>query len=423
MLSKICAAAIIALLVLAFAGSLHAGGNPPFNPAATATPPAGLTYHSITFDGTVNTSTEWQPGELLGTVDSVSWYLTWDATYIYVAMTGGTTAQDKYNVAIDTDPTNSTTNTGTANLYCGATFPIEAKPNYAIQKYPGSVNLADGNSGSWAAWTPATTFALNGPNQVEFRINRAEVGLTTAQPVALYLWTCNSSSLVWGSWPPENIAYTGANHILTTRVQLNTTDAGRSPRMYASHQGVDARTFSVTGNQQYYDDYANLNINAVTGSCTVLILVRGNAAADSGLHAARRMYTITPQGCTGLNANVTLKYEDGTANAAPNELNVGSTEATLLLYRWTGAVWQAQASSADPPNNKVTVLNVTNFSPWAFGGPGAPYAPTNITGVRALVLAPVGQLAPLAALVLLCVGASVLLWRRYRYSSGRSTPT
>jgi hypothetical protein len=52
------------------------------------------------------------------------------------------------------------------------------------------------------------------------------------------------------------------------------------------------------------------------------------------------------------------------------------------------------------------------------GGPGDPYAPTNITGVRALVLAPAEQLAPLAMLALLCVIASLLLWRRRRAVQG-----
>ncbi len=348
------------------------------------------TNHTITADGTVNVGTEWQAnGEQLGSADSVDFYVTWDADYIYVGMVGGNTGSDKYNVLIDTDPLDEgADNSGnTTPNYCGATFAEDGKPDYAIQLYPGNMARAQATGSSWINWTPSDSGGNMGTNQVEFYIQKSDLGLTSSDPVGFYLYACNSGDRVWAAWPPENEVDTTNVVTQTTRVVFENTLANRSPRYEGSMRGAQTVAADTTGEKLFFDDasgavdyYARLYVTtAGGGSCTVKVTTRGNALAtrlDGGL---RRLYTITPQNCTGLAARINLKFNDGAMNGAPDEYR-GAHPDTTQLYRWDGTAWTVITSTYDI-NNKVIYTNdaQSSFSPWTAGDPTNASAPTAIT--------------------------------------------
>lgn len=328
------------------------------------------TYHNIIADGTVNEGTEWLAGEKLGTVDSVTYYVTWIADFLFVGMIGGG-SDDKYNVLIDVDPLDKgSNNSGTTTDYCGATFPADGKPDYALQLYPGGIAKAKATSdgSGWEAWSPSDSGGNRGTNQAEFYIKKSDIGLTSSDPVALYLYACNNDSQVWSAWPPENPGWTGSQVLLTTRVRFDGTGNRRSPRDDAAHVGVQTLNADSTGEKSFLDGYAKLNVTtAGGGGCQVTIEVLANHLVSRYDGGVRRSYKITPNGsCTGLVADLTLKYEDGTLNAAPSELR-GIVESGLQLYRWTGSSWNPEGGTVNTTDNTVTKTGVSTFSVWSFG--------------------------------------------------------
>lgn len=70
-----------------------------------------------------------------------------------------------------------------------------------------------------------------------------------------------------------------------------------------------------------------------------------------------RTYTITPNGGSGFTATMRLRYKD-------SELN-GLSEASLELWRYSGASWVSPAGSAprDTTQNFVEETGITAFSP------------------------------------------------------------
>ncbi|CAG0931297.1 hypothetical protein TFLX_02077 [Thermoflexales bacterium] len=374
-----------------------------------------LTYHAITFDGTVNTSTEWDTTtERLGTTSTMYYYVTWDDIYLYVGLRGGDTNNDKYNLLIDTDPNDiGANNSGTRNEYCGATFGADGKPDYAIQKYPGGYDRSRAVSGSWSSWSPSgATTATNAVNQVEFRVGWSDLGMVgnRSAPLGLYLYACDNGNRVWSAWPPSNLLWTGNAQELTTRTYFHTTDSGRNPRTYAQQRG-DQTAFNATGNVSLLNSFAQFNITAGGGAgCHILVRVRGNAAVDSANSAVRRLYDITPSNCPGLTADLTLKYLDGTEYEAVDELN-GAIEANLHLYRWNGSAWSDEGGTSNTFNNTVTRNGVNTFSPWTFDDA----SPTAITLTRLEAQSPnVGPTVFLMLGSVMVVGVGVVLWKRHR---------
>lgn len=364
------------------------------------------TPHTITVDGTVDTSTEWKAGELLGVADNATYYITWDNDDIFVGILGGNTASDKYNVLMDTDPFNTgAANTGTTGEYCGATFGANGKPNYALQVYPTGVSLAAANAGGtgWDPWSPSsgqTTGVRN--SQVEFRIRKSDLGLSSSAPVGLYVYACNSSNRVWAAWPPENEINTSSVGTLSTRTVFDTTGPTRSPRDDAAHLGYDTHAAVSTGLVFFFDPggaysqnwHAHLNIATPGGAgCEVTMKVYANHAVSRLEGGVRRAYTITPNAsCTGLAAYISLKYEDGiNSNQAQTQTDVdqipselrGMDENSLTLYRYPdgGSAWNMLAFSAtnrsSAHNRVVTVNAISQFSTWTFGY--TDHAPTALT--------------------------------------------
>lgn len=370
-----------------------------------------ITNHTITFDGTINTSSEWDAdSELLGTA-TANYYITWDSTYLYAAIIGGDTTNDKYNLLIDIDPDDTgVANSGTTTNFCGATFGGDGKPDYAVQKYPGGVARVDGTSGSWTGWTPAGgTDAVSGTNQTEFRVQWSDIGVNTrTTPVAVYLYTCNNGNLVWSAWPPENPQWTGSTQELPSRTYLPTTDSGHFPRTYGQHRG-DQTQFDANGSFSLLGGFAQINITSGGGTgCAFRVDMRGNAVANVNDNAVRRLYTLTPSGCAPT-ADITLKYLDGTDYGAVGELN-GHTESSLVLYRWNGTTWVNEGGTVNTTNNTVYRGGVNTFSPWTFADTDAPTALTLTHFTTHTLITP----WLLALLTLALLGLTGLMWARKR---------
>jgi hypothetical protein len=129
----------------------------------------------------------------------------------------------------------------------------------------------------------------------------------------------------------------------------------------------------------------------------------------------RRIYTITPNNCTGLVGDLTLKYEDGsltygtTMNNAPNEIRA-FTESAMAMLRQVGSNWVDQsATSRDTTANTVTKTGVSSFSTWTLGSA----APTAVTlaafdQTREFDVMPLG----FAASALAMLGAAIWIARR-----------
>ncbi len=382
------------------------------------------TNHTITADGTVDTSTpEWQVnGEQLGSADGVGFYLTWDADYIYIGMVGGNTGSDKYNVLIDTDPLDEgAANSGNTSEYCGATFSEDGKADYAIQLYPSGTAYAQADGTNWNAWSPSDSGGNRGTNQVEFYIQKSDLGLTSSDPVGFYLYACNSGNRVWASWPPENEVDTTNIVTQTTRVVFENTLPNRSPRFEGSMRGSQTVAADTTGEKLFFDDasgvvdyYARLYVTVGGGgSCAVKIATKGNALATRLDGSLRRSYNITPQNCTNLAATVTLKYNDGTMNGAPDEFR-GASPSNTRLYHWDGTGWVLVDSAYNSTNKVVyTTAPQTSFSPWTAGDINGD-SPTAVTlqtfrgeGEGLPVGLSLGMLLGLAAIL-----AGVRLYRR-----------
>ncbi len=397
------------------AGNLRQAATDTPTPTPTACPLCSYsTYHTINFDGAIVHGNEWSDvSEKLGRSSAITYYVTWDDTFLYVGMVGGNTDNDRYNLLIDIDPDNTgAANSGTQSQYCGATFGADGKPDYAISKYPGGVTREKA-FGYWTNLSPETT-ALNGANQVEFRVRWSDVELPSrTSPVGLYLFACTSSGQVWSAWPPSNLQWTGYYvQELTTRTYFPTTDNGRIPRTYAQQRG-DQTAFNASGSVSLLNGFARLSITAGGGAgCDVTVRVRGNAAVTTFNNSVRRLYDITPTNCSSLTANITLKYLDGTEYEAVDELN-GATEGSLNLYHWNGMTWDTIVPDArDTAANTVTKNGVTSFSPWAFGGSDSPTA-IALTHLE-IQNRPAAPITLLLLSSMILVGAGVAIWKRRR---------
>ncbi|MCB8985655.1 MAG: hypothetical protein H6659_17645 [Ardenticatenaceae bacterium] len=369
---------------------------------------------TITVDSDLSEWSETQ--HKLGGNEGVEYYLTWDATFLYIGLSGGNAVNgnDKYNVAIDTDPDDKgSANSGTINEFNGVTFGDDGKPDYVVQLNNDNTVYKKTGASNWADdWTSADTTAVDNdadPGQVEFRLKWADMGLTDRQsPVGVYVWQSNQSNLSWGSFPPTNLGWTGDIHPLTTRIYLPTTDNGRIPRTYAQHLG-DQTQFDANNSFNLLNGFAQLNITSGGGTgCTFKVTVKGNAPSDADDSAVRRQYVLEPSGCTPT-ADITLTYMDGNY-AAPDERNGYADTGDLKLFHWDGNQWVNAGGTADDANNKVLVTGVSSFSAWTFAtGTG----PTAVSLQSFAAHSALNRPALLAVLLVLSmIGGTAVLKRR-----------
>lgn len=369
------------------------------------------TYYTVSADGNLS---DWDAAaHKLGNKNGVDYYLTWDDTYLYVAVYGGNANNDgdRFNVAVDVDPDDTdSANSGTTSSFGGVTFGADGKPDYLLQRNSqGQILKRVGTSGSWQEWSSAnSTIASDGsnPGTTEFRFSWSDMGLTDRNvPVGVYIWQSNLNDWLWGSFPPTNLGWVGeSTQPLTTRIYLPTTDAGRIPRTYAQQWG-DQTQFDADGSFSLLNGFAQIEITIGGGSgCSFKVAVRGNAPADTDDSAVRRRYIIEPSGCTPT-VNMTLQYVDGNYDA-PDERNGYADGGDLELFRWDGSQWVNAGGTANDANNTVTVTGISAFSPWTFDTDPGPTAVT-LQSLTAQTNTP-----GLAWLALLLVAAAALVgWR------------
>ncbi|MFZ6028789.1 MAG: lamin tail domain-containing protein [Chloroflexota bacterium] len=426
------------------------------------------TPHTITLDGVVDTASEWQPGELLGSADGdptfatpittatiangVKYYVTWDATHIYVGFIAPQIASDRqhYNVVVDMDPYDTGDDnaglTGAPAANCNTSYETNGKADYAFAVSPtGGLAASQAVAGSWLSWAPVlSTAVISATNtQAEFRLSKSEIGLASdSQPIGFYLYVCNPGGNVVAAWPPENAINAGGAVSLTTRTVFDLTGSGRSPRTEAAHLGYDLQSIPNRSSGQlgyiatffdaggYYISGSNQNWYArmivegntslpTTDTCQVTMKVSANRLTSNAGGGIRRTYDITPVDCTGLFSRLSLKYEDGTGYVAtdndvsqtPSELR-GLSENSMMLYHYTGGSWDiASGLTRNTDHNRVahnSGAGTSSFSPWGFGYSNN--APTAVRLTRLSGETPVNFLFPVAVLLaLLLVGVLKLL--------------
>ncbi len=419
------------------------------------------TPHTLTasIDGNLITPTEWITyGEYLGKVDGVEFYLTWDADNLYLGMAGGNTLTGTYIVALDTDPLDSgAANDGTTAALCGtANFSGDHKPDYALQAGPGGLTTTQAGGGTWNAWTVSSSTGITGTNEAEFQVSLNDLGITAAQPLGVYLFTCNASTgAVNAAWPPENVTASSSGMVntgLDVIVLLDGMSGQQAPAYEAAHIGVYTVSLGTApADYHLLDNYMWLYVITPTTSpsgCEAVVRVMGNRIPTAHGAPARRAYEFNADSCPGMAVNLNFAYEDGTpsqhddgtqvpskARYAPNEL-LFMSENRLTLSRWDGSGWQLMPAAADsqctfrtgtwhcPPGtynydwntsiNLLTIYNISTFSTWTFSDEQDNFDPTAITllGMRARS----GAQPPLeaAAGALSLLGGAWLLGRRLR---------
>ncbi|HEV8589686.1 MAG TPA: hypothetical protein VGQ72_12475 [Pyrinomonadaceae bacterium] len=105
------------------------------------------------------------------------------------------------------------------------------------------------------------------------------------------------------------------------------------------------------------DNRITINSGTVPTDITINLVKAAPSGGIAFPTAVERTYTITPTSGSGISATLRLHYLDA-------ELN-GNTEVGLGLWRYNGAAWARQGSSAaDTMANWVELNNIAQFSPW-----------------------------------------------------------
>ncbi|MBN2145764.1 MAG: hypothetical protein JW726_00190 [Anaerolineales bacterium] len=380
---------------------------------ATATTPT-----TITADGALG---DWESDEHLGTVSTVAYYVTWDATYLYVGFNGGSSTT-YYDVAIDTDPGDKgTSNSGTTDSLEGATFITNGKPDFAFSRVGSTHAAYNVDSEDWATYNPDNDASAGATCDttsycVEFVIPWAAVNFTPGASISigLYLFTGDGSNIS-SAWPPSNRQ--SGSGLLTTRLLFHHTSSGVVPRTAGTHHGEE--TFLTAGPEEetfsLLNGFVQVHVDAYDGSaCQFSASMVGNQVYITD--AVKRTYFLTVDGSCDLDfqADITLKYIDaGTESySAPSELN-GLTEANLELWS-LGTGWANNgAEGRDPNANTVTVNNILDFSTWVFRTSSS--EPTAIKLVSLEAHPQVGQPVALIVVGVAALGlGGLLLARRLR---------
>ena len=180
-------------------------------------------YHTITIDGTndFNTSYE-QMSTTSGT--SLYAYVTWDASNIYVGLSGsspaGTVTDNArvYHIYIDTDPqTTLTSGNGTVtgeSWRWQPTLPFNADYHYAFKTTDNSEFKRYYSGGSWADAT-ITTSNWKGAGYWEFSINRSDIGSPSAINMVVYVEEDWSGGNICGGLPSNLFTNTTTSGAIT----------------------------------------------------------------------------------------------------------------------------------------------------------------------------------------------------------------
>ena len=177
---------------------------------------------TITVDGSLN---DWdlKANRLGSGAAGVKYYMTWDASFVYVAVSGVNLASDKLFIAFD-EALAPDQGEGSAGLFGGITFDGGHTPDYAIAFVAANDihYVPHDGAGSWDVAQPVgdtwSHYAGWLENKVsEIAIPRTYLGsLDPADGFSMYIWANNNAeSFVWSSWP-DSIGIGGAPLSATT---------------------------------------------------------------------------------------------------------------------------------------------------------------------------------------------------------------
>ena len=206
----------------------------------------GQTGTAISMATGVDNATAFGSNLTFGTDGTATFYLSWDATYIYFGWSGGRTnySSDTYFVGVDTDPDG--TNGNTADIM-GATFnntnsqKLDYWVYYENSSTVGGVPATDGNSfelwqNSSGSWSFVSRTA--GDDNIESRVLFADAGGEvrlripwsslsfspgTTSNIGILMWTNNPDALfIWSSFPSSNPTGATPQQMLNYTVFPNT---------------------------------------------------------------------------------------------------------------------------------------------------------------------------------------------------------
>lgn len=234
------------------------------------------TGSAISMASGTNNATAFGSNLTLGADGGATFYLSWDATYIYIGWSGGKTnySSDTYFVGIDTDPDGA--NGNTADIM-GATFSNtnSQKMDYWIyyenSSSVGGVPATNGNafelwqnsSGSWS-FVSRTAGNDNVESRISFADADGEVRLRMAwsslsftpgdlTKIGIAIWVNNSTtSFIWGSFPTSNPTGATPQQMLNDLVfsgtgsGVNTSTAGSDTPLPVELTSFTASTQSAT---------------------------------------------------------------------------------------------------------------------------------------------------------------------------------
>jgi hypothetical protein len=275
----------------------------------------------------------------------------------------------------------------------------------------GSTSKQQGSSGNWAAWNPGNNTDAKdwGRNMAAFQFSWADLALPTPNSeVGLYLYVCSGASLI-SAWPPED--QQNASPTLNAVTLFSNNASGATPRLQAKHKKDQTITvINGPGPFAALNGYVQLaNAKGLSASCSFDASVFGNADFNDP-QIIHRQYTLTPgAGCSGLIADLTLQYEDGTtANNAPSELGT-LVENTLHVLRKDVGVWTDLGGTVNAGANTATVTGVTQFSTFTLGSGAHPTvvrlssfsaSGQPVSGIWGLALAGMGIVAGAVAIII-----------------------
>ena len=213
-----------------------------------------VTPHTVNMAAGDSNSTAFGVDGQLGT-NGATFYLHWDATYLYFGWDGGNTYwtdSDMYFVGIDTQ---NDSGASTTSELGGVTFSDAVFDYYVVSEnncsHYGPNFTCNGSTGTegnalelWKAnssggWTHQVRRSGNDniesrrfdniPGETRLRIAWADLLFTPGpnNPIAFTFWTNNASlNYVWGAWPAANPATGPTPYTLTSKLFFSSTGNG-----------------------------------------------------------------------------------------------------------------------------------------------------------------------------------------------------
>ncbi len=228
------------------------------------------TYHTITIDGTNDFTDSDEKFETTSGSDLYA-YITWDADYIYVGLSGSTpsgTVTDNnrvYHIYIDTDPVGGNGTTDGETWRWDPTLPFNADYHYAFKTVDNSEYKRKFSNAK--GWTDATITTSNykGSGYWELSISRSDLGSPSEIKVLMYVEEDWDGGYISGGLPNDLFTNTTTQGAITfnNHYQGYTLDDNYTPNSDNSHDYIMRRNYyylSFDGSNDYvkYTDDATL---------------------------------------------------------------------------------------------------------------------------------------------------------------------